>query len=516
MRPAQRGGCETTLVNNASLPQRGYNGQIAATSVVVVKARRQVPNVPPTAFSGVESAREFDQGKLLPALSDVGVEKERHPFTKEVQIMFDVGNRIKRVAALAIVLVATTVPVHAAGFLIFEQGSKAMGMAGAFTAQADDPSAMFHNAAGIAFQNKRAFSLGGTLVTGQADFTGAPPFPGNGVTEKTEDLQEVVPHFYWVEPINDSLTFGLGLNAPFGLSVEWADKEDFTGRFISTRSALTSVDLNPTIGWKASDNFAIGLGVIARFSEVELMNHQTTMFPGVPVPIEFAEADLQSDRETGFGFNLGLLHKYNNSFHWGFQYRSRMDVDYTGNLTLTQILTGIPPVDAGLGALIPFGEAIPVKTAIEFPDIASLGLGFATSANSWLELDINWTGWSTFDQLVVAIDSPLFDDLVLTQDWDDAWQYRIGFRFNTSESSQWRFGYIYDETPQPERTAGPVLPDANRNDFTFGYGFTGGKFTFDLALMYVKFDDRTVTESEVFYFGSYNQDAWLLGATFGF
>ena len=30
--------------------------------------------------------------------------------------------------------------------------------------------------------------------------------------------------------------------------------------------------------------------------------------------------------------------------------------------------------------------------------------------------------------------------------------------------------------------------------------------------MYVKFDDRTVTESEASYFGTYSQDAWLLAA----
>ena len=46
-------------------------------------------------------------------------------------------------------------PVTGAGFSIFEQGSKAMGTAGAFTALADDGSAMFHNAAGIAFHFKQ-------------------------------------------------------------------------------------------------------------------------------------------------------------------------------------------------------------------------------------------------------------------------------------------------------------------------------------------------------------------------
>ncbi len=430
--------------------------------------------------------------------------------------MFESPSKMLRVLGLVALMLAATVPAQAAGFLIFEQGTKAMGMAGAFTAQADDPSALFHNAAGIAFQNKRDFYLGGTLVTGQADFDGAAPFPGPGVTEQTEKLQEMVPHFYWVEPINDRLSFGLGLNAPFGLSVEWKNKDEFTGRFISTLSSLTAIDLNPTIGWKASDNFGIGIGVIARFSEVELKRNFLAQPPLVPTPLEIAKTDLTGGFDQGYGFNIGLLHKYNNSFHWGFQYRSKLEIEYDGELVLDQIPTGIAPIDAAIAGVLPFGQPIGGAVAVEFPDIASLGLGFATSASSWLEFDINWTGWSTFDSLVIAIDSPVLPDLELQQEWDDVFQYRIGFRFNSSPKSQWRFGYIYDETPQPERTVSPVLPDSNRNDFTFGYGYMGQKFNFDLALMYVKFDDRTVTESETMYYGTYKQDAFLVAASFGF
>ena len=70
---------------------------------------------------------------------------------------------------LAGLLLAAVAPVQAAGFLIYEHGTKAMGMAGAFAAQADDPSALFYNAGGIAFQTdkKRSFLLGGTYVRGE-------------------------------------------------------------------------------------------------------------------------------------------------------------------------------------------------------------------------------------------------------------------------------------------------------------------------------------------------------------
>src|SRR5688572_32982830 len=89
--------------------------------------------------------------------------------------------------------------MYAAGFSIFEQGAKAMGMAGAFTAQADDPSLLFHNAGGLAFVTERDVATGFTWITStKAELDGANPFPGAGYHAEQEDLSEFPPHLYWV------------------------------------------------------------------------------------------------------------------------------------------------------------------------------------------------------------------------------------------------------------------------------------------------------------------------------
>src|SRR5258705_4907594 len=62
--------------------------------------------------------------------------------------------RLLIVTLMACLLSATA---FGAGFSIFEQGAKASGMAGAFVATADDPSAVFYNPAGIA--NQRELSV---------------------------------------------------------------------------------------------------------------------------------------------------------------------------------------------------------------------------------------------------------------------------------------------------------------------------------------------------------------------
>lgn len=406
---------------------------------------------------------------------------------------------------------------HAAGFGLFEAGTRAMGMAGAFTAQADDGSAMFHNVAGLAFAEKREFLVGATYITfSEASFDGADPYPGEGVSEEQTTLSEYPPHAYWVQPLSGEWRFGLGLYAPFGLTTEWEDPASFSGRYLSTRAALRVFDLNPSLAWQVTPNFGIGVGAIVRFSDVELDRYVPFVNPFTQQVVDAGRVALDSDFGNAYGFNVGILHKYNNSFSWGLSYRSKARVDYEGDARFTQISTGIPPLDAAIAANIPFGQDLPVETEIEFPDMASLGVAIAISPSVRLEVDANWTGWSSFDEVPLTIVGYPQLSTTLPEEWEDCYNYRAGLSWRANPASEWRFGYVYDESPQPEKHVSPLLPDNDRNGFTIGYGHQFSKTSFDLALMYLPFDERKVEESESRYYGTYNTTAWLFGVSLGF
>lgn len=429
------------------------------------------------------------------------------------------ASTLAKVLALVAVGVIAASPAFAAGFGIFEQGAKATGMAGAFTAQADDPSAMFFNAGGLAFQHKRQFQVGFTWIRStKADFQGAAPFPGPGVNASLKTLSEFPPHLYWTEPLGGNLTFGLGIETPFGLTTEWQNPNTFPGRFISTKAALRVFDINPTLGFQVSDKLGIGIGVIARYSDVELIQHIPQVNPFTLAAADVATVKLDSNFDSGYGANVGFLYKANEFFSWGLSYRSKVKVDYTGDARFTQNLTGNPEFDAAVAQVIPFDQKLGVKTSIDFPDQASLGFALQLTQRLLVETDINWTGWSSFDVLPIDFSVDQFDT-ERVEKWKDAYNYRVGLSLDQAGGNQWRFGLLYDKTPQPEEAISPLLPDANRKGVTVGYGFRGQSSTWDLSVTYLDFDKAKRNKSfpgEGPFFGEYQTRAVLVGFTVGF
>lgn len=433
------------------------------------------------------------------------------------------GGSFVKVLGLAVLGAASALPVSAAGFSIFEQGAKSMGMAGAFTAQADDPSLLFHNVGGLAFVEDRQFSAGFTWIYGaEAEFEGANPFPGEGYRAEQENLSEFPPHLYYMQPFGDTIKFGFGVMTPFGLTTSWENPDQFAGRFISTEAALTAIDLQPTIGWQVTDNFGIGLGGIARVSTVELNRNVPAVNPFTQRVVDVGRLGLEADPSEGFGFTAGLLHRATDRFSWGLSYRSKIEVEYEGDAELDFVSTGNPQFDAVLRTRLPYGVELPVETAIEFPDSASLGLAFRVTPNFLIETDFNYMGWSSFDAVPIEFTGGATNSLPdqeIREDWEDANNYRLGLRWDASPNNQFRFGYVFDETPQPEESVSPLLPDADRNGFTVGYGRTGGRVGIDLALMYLDFDERSRArsfENEGDFFGTYNTQAWLFSGTLNF
>jgi long-chain fatty acid transport protein len=423
---------------------------------------------------------------------------------------------IRRAAVLlALALPLGPRPLQAAGFSIYEQGGRGMGFAGAFTAIADDPSAIFHNPAGIAFLKGKQIYLGATLVHPSSDFFGDDPYPGAGVTE-TGDVGVIpVPTLYYTHQVSERLVLGAGVSTPYGLKTAWANPDTFTGRFLSIEADLKSFSLNPTLAYKLADRFSIAVGLDIRLSKVTLLRRVPATHPVTRAIVDVAEASLESDYKSGVGFNVGLLAKPSDNLSLGAGYRHKVQVSYEGTGTFTQISTGLPPFDAVVAAGLPQGPT-PITTAIEFPSITSGG--FSYNWTDWrIAGDVVFFQWSTFDQLPIRFpEYPRFSQDII-EDYENSWQFRAGVERRLGEAWAVRAGYFFDQSPSPAESVSPLLPDADRNGFTLGGSWHNESLRVDVGAWYLAFKDRsTEGVNRDGYNGTYRNSALTFGASLGY
>jgi long-chain fatty acid transport protein len=401
----------------------------------------------------------------------------------------------------------------AAGFAIFEQGARGMGFAGAFTAQSD-PSAIFHNAAGIAFLSGRQAYAGGTVIAPSSTFTGADPFPGAGVTEEADMGVLLPPSAYYTHQFSERLVLGAGWTTPFALETRWQDPA-FTGRFISQEAELRAFSLNPTVAYKIEDRLAVGFGVDVRFSTLSLTRSVPVIDPFTQKVEDGATAHIRSGTETGIGFNVGVLARPTPSLSLGASYRHKVKVDYSAEATFAPVPTGNAELDARVAADLPPG-ALPVATSITFPAVASVGAAY-TWGDWMIEADVNWYQWSTFDRVLLLFETRPDLSQALVEGYSNSWQYRLGVERPLTKTWTVRGGLFYDQSPAPAASVSPLLPDADRYGLALGGSFRRGRFWMDAGSWIVLGESRsTEGQSDDAYDGTYESSGLTLGVSFGY
>ncbi len=410
---------------------------------------------------------------------------------------------------------------RAAGFSLYEQGARALGMAGAFTAQADDPSAIFFNPAGLAQIDDRELLLSPNLIRYEIEYSGVAPYPGFGVEEETK--LKYFPPFaaYYGQGIHRKVAAGIGVYSPYGLEVEWAEPDTYTGRFISTKSRITPFYFVPTVAWAPSPTLRVGAGLAVVLSHVELRRNLSAFNPLDNRSEDIGNVVLESHAASGVGFNAGLQWWPAERAKFGITFRSEVGIDYDGPATFTQRPTGNPTFDAIVAASFPPDQA--VATRVTFPAQGVFGFAFKPGRTVILEADFGYTWWSSFDRLDIEFSQTPANNIAVNQGWDDVFNLRVGGEYRKGGTSPWawRLGYYYDETPQPTESVGPLLPDGNRHGISAGAGWrTRSAHTFvdtvDVYLLNVIVPDRsTEGVNRDNYNGTYSPNTLVAGFSVG-
>ncbi|MCB1035228.1 MAG: outer membrane protein transport protein [Acidobacteria bacterium] len=395
----------------------------------------------------------------------------------------------------------------AGGFRHDDLGTRAAGLSSAFTAQASDPSAIFYNPGGVAFLEKPGLLVGTSIVRLQdATFQGLSPGDAAGTNGEQEGWTDYLVHAYWTKPLNPAVVIGVGLYQPFDLHTAWQNADTFAGRGLTTSAELTTYDLVPTLSLRLTNKLGLGIGGVYRSSELSHSRRLARFNPLTGETVDIANVGFKTDMEGAFGWQLGLLHKASKAFSWGLTYRSAIETTYNGAGQLTQIATGSSQFDDLVRATTPFGLDLPVATSLELPETASFGLAFHFGKALTLELDADWTAWSSIQEVPLDfVSEPQFSQAVTLQ-LDDTLTYRAGVLLNLPSGSELRFGYAFSETSQLPTTLSPFFADADTNSASLGWG----KDWLGIALRWSQSDDVATRTSVDDINGVYGRTVWAV------
>ncbi|MBX5481737.1 MAG: outer membrane protein transport protein [Myxococcaceae bacterium] len=387
-------------------------------------------------------------------------------------------------------------PADASGILVDTQSGRATGMASAVTADAPDPSAVLFNPAEIVREehpNSLAVQVGDTLLIPTNVFRS----PSG---EETRGVTPVVPPFtgYATYNLDGKLAFGLGVVNLYGLKIRWPD--DWAGQELIREAELTTYFINPEVAYRFG-RIKVGAGVQVVRGTVRL--RRAIRFPDTTGQIELAGG------AWGVGGNAGInVELIDDLLQVGATYRSRVKLNFNEG---TAHFSGVPAEFAGSepGQL----RDQTAKTSITLPDWVTLGLSLRPLKALHVNFDAQYFTWQAFPALRINFEDPTLNQ-VEPKRWHHTWNFHLGAEYGLSRMFTVRAGAMWDNTPNPDDTLGPDIPDSDRVNLAAGLGFHLEGFTVDAAYQYVIFLEHTSTLPT--FPGSYEGHVHIVGLSVGY
>lgn len=380
----------------------------------------------------------------------------------------------------AVLATASALTLKAEGFRDATIGGFDLGRSGGRIAQVDDSTAVQNNPANLMDVTNAEVQLAPSVIYINVNYE-AP----NGQSSSTIHPVKALPNFFASMPLDDGrYVLGLGVTVPYGLGNQWDTGSSAfqPGGTLFNNAAnfgkLTTINFNPTIAVKLGDHLQLGVGLDVMWSELEIKQ-----FIAPPTVEAHAKGD-----GVGYGGNLGLTWKITDHQRLALTYRSTMTVNYDGRMRVENTGMASSPGTS-------FGSQI------QYPNIVSVGYGIELTDKIRLETDFEWLQFSLFKNLNIQTgDIAELGGLNLSQNvpqnWHNTFTAGIGGDWKFADNWVLRAGYQFFESPVPDSTFSPTIPDANQNVITIGIGWKGKHSSLEAAYGLDFYNDRIITNDQ--------------------
>jgi long-chain fatty acid transport protein len=410
---------------------------------------------------------------------------------------------------------------HAGGFYVPEIGARATGLGVAVTSDVADPSATFHNPAGLAHADGLQIELATDLFLPNITFFRRPltdPNTGENLHfDGASNTNSVIaaPFLGASYRVNERVTAGLAVFAPFGATLEWP--EDGAQRQIVTSISLKTIFASPSVGVKLPGGFSAGIAANVIYGDLIL--EQRNAIPYVtgdpeqyPDPADGIQGNthVEGKDPLSLGATIGLGWR-NEQVSVGASVMTPVVLRLEGEAHVENM--GIAPlIDMNNNELQPAGaRQDQVRIRFPLPLIARLGVAFKPAPKWRVGADVNWQRWETQKTLVVdfvneheLLPTPgayLYDVRVENQ-WKNTFSARLGAEAEPlSAPITLRAGALYDQSPVGDRNFSVLTPDSDKLGLTAGARYSlktgsGDRWDFDLAAMHLFLAERDIAPAD--------------------
>ena len=434
----------------------------------------------------------------------------------------------------------------AGGFALSGLGGKALSLAGSYVSIVDDWTSIYWNPAGLADAKKEialysAFvgTFGdATTKTGIIGMDGPYSFKNYPVNTTQSFL---IPAFGFVYPYKGH-NFGFALYVPFGLGTKWdlyslpiGYRDDGLDNYPEIDHESSIEVINAVLGYgKKIKNFSFGLAlgisrtsILLRKVDFALLDANKDGVPDLGYPYSYMPVDVKLTG-SGWGFVLnggikyeigslktGLAVRYNSSPKINGEINA--DVYFPKSSYYYNSSGGNPIFLGGIGNSKAKGSAV-----FKLPLIVDFGLAYKIEKLT-VSGFVQYQGWSVFDVIKLDIDSAsqTGDEILgkflpsseeFKENWKSTFKFGLGLEYRILQNTPLRIGFAFDQTPIPDSTFTPLIPDpGNKIQLTGGFSREYNNFSYDVNFEYFIMPKRDINKTPYNLPGEYKFSIFAIG-----
>ncbi len=303
-----------------------------------------------------------------------------------------------------------------------------------------------------------------------------------------------VPGVGVVRDMENGMKIGFMEFTPFGLGGKW-NLYSFPVGYYNTQdstfvapefpednwqSDLRSYALYAAFAYKVSDKFSIGIsgGPLmgsVKLGKVTFVDPASFDTAAEALPIQYRLLPVTMNinaNAVGFGTNLGLAYDITPCLSAGFTFRYYSTLNFDGDADLSLYLPKNDLIAQHLDSSSQYlmsGQVMEsegtVKAPFKMPYEVALGLGYKKNSLG-IYTSFTYTKWSNFDEIdaeftdVNLMGNPVNADTI-PENFKDTYKFAFGVEYAFTPSMDARMGFYYDQTPAPDSTFTPLIPDIN-------------------------------------------------------